>query len=156
MVPLMALIVHVGLMTLTRRQMQTAVNTAALEGLRFRDDTITESEKRDQVSELVETVFDDDLDPSNGQGSYRLGIGPDVQFDGGIELPGTDFRASARITTARPFWPAPLEPNLGNELRGDMVAGRYLANDTIHDEEANYVRTDFDLNGDDAFLVRMR
>ncbi len=40
MIPLMSLIVHVGLITLTRRQMQTAVNTAALEGLR--DDAMSE------------------------------------------------------------------------------------------------------------------
>ena len=32
LLPLMMLIVHLGMVTLTRRQMQTAVNTAALEG----------------------------------------------------------------------------------------------------------------------------
>lgn len=38
LLPLAALVIDVSFVRLSRRQMQTAVNTAALEGLRFRDD----------------------------------------------------------------------------------------------------------------------
>lgn len=37
LLPILALVVHTGFITLTRRQMQTAVHSAALEGLRHRD-----------------------------------------------------------------------------------------------------------------------
>lgn len=164
MIPLMSLVVHVGLITLTRRQMQTAVNTAALEGLRFRDDAMTESDRRDQVSDLVANNFDDDLDPGNGQGISRLGIGPDVELSDGIALPGTDFRASTTITSAQPYQPYRLQRNLDDELTGDMLAGQYVPTGE-HSEANDYQRQDFLIEenpnydaaiGNDALLVRMR
>ena len=165
-IPLMSLVIHVGLITLTRRQMQTAVNTAALEGLRFRDDA--EIDSRQAASDIAGMVFDDDLNPNNGTGSYRLGVGPDVQFDGGIALPDTDFRASAIITSAAPYQPLPLQLNSEtNHKSGDMVAGNYDATVTDHEETDladGYFRQDFTpVSSDDAqggnfdsFLVRMR
>jgi hypothetical protein len=158
LIPLMSLIVHVGMITLTRRQMQTAINTAALEALRFRDEeSMTEVQRRDQVADLVANIFDDDLNPGNGQGTSRLGIGPDVELNDGIALPGTDFRASTTIAGANAYQPVRLESNLNDEVPGDMLAGQYLPADSLHDENGSYERTDFDSeSGNDAFLVRMR
>ena len=88
--PFMALLVHLGMVTLTWRQMQTAVNTAAIEGLRFRDE-LSDADRRVQVQELVSALFDDDLDSSNGD-TMQFGAGPDIEFDSnsGIALPDAD------------------------------------------------------------------
>lgn len=166
LLPLMTLIVHLGMVTLTRRQMQTAVNTAALEGLRSRD-TLSEDDSRMQVHDLVKAAFDDDLNPDNGD-NLRLGAGPVIAFDdepSDISLPGTNFKASRRIRPENidvyePF----LELNKDDQRHGDMVRGQYK-NPASHSESNSYLRADFLLDGDpnfdtdtgnDAFLVRLR
>lgn len=168
LLPLMMMIVHLGMVTLTRRQMQTAVNSAAIEGLRFRDDTtISELERREKVRSLVSAIFDDDLNPDNGD-TLRLGAGPTIVFDDDptdIPLPGTDFVASRTIKPGNVgVYKPDLKANLGDEIDGDMVRGQEI--DTIsHTEANNYTRTDFRPVGDpdfdssigaDEFLVRLR
>jgi len=77
LMPLMTLIVHLGMVTLTRRQMQTAVNSAAMEGLRLRDDdSLSETQRRERVRDLVSSVFDDNLNPSGTVDALNLGAGP--------------------------------------------------------------------------------
>jgi len=165
LLPLMTLIMHLGMTTLTRRQMQTAVNSAAIEGLRFRDDSsLTEAERREKVHDLVAVIFDD-----------NFGAGPDNPFvddPDGIPLPGTEFVASRRIAPARirGFNPDDLQINENNEVYGDMLSGDYHGS-ADHQEgvdpfitlEEQYQRADFTIDSDttdddhgDAFLVRMR
>src|SRR5947209_5644681 len=83
-----ALALDLALVPLTRRQMQTAVNTAALEGLRGRDDPNGADVGRNNASRFSALVFDDDLDPGNGD-TLNLGAGPVLTFQGGTSVDGT-------------------------------------------------------------------
>ena len=106
----MTLIVHLGMVTLTRRQMQTAVNSAAVEGLRLRDDGPPEwndspppddliancgarptegtpeykdwldCARRWSANRQIAAVYDDNLN-SDGVDTLRLGAGPIIAFD---------------------------------------------------------------------------
>lgn len=159
LIPLITLVMHSGMVTLSRRQMQTAVNSAAIEGLRFRDaPTLTETQRRQQVSDLVSAVYDDNLDSGDGD-AMNFGAGSVVTFDDeptDIELPGTDFKASRMI---RPenigVYQPQLKLNLDNEPYGDMVSGGAVTGGS-HSETDDYSRDDFNTLGNDAFLVRLR
>ena len=171
-----ALVVDVGLVMLTRRQMQTAVNTAALEGLRFQDDpaftddTVRDGERRERASALVAAVFDDNLDPSDGD-EKNFGAGPQVTFDDeptDIPLPDTNFRASRLIKSENVGVYKPrqsngtpettddlpgVELNLSNQVHGDLMAGYWcfdpneLSRDS-HAEANDYSREDVTLDED--------
>lgn len=167
MLPLVALIVHIGMATLARRQMQTAVNAAALDGLRLRDDTQTIAEKHDGVIAHVSAIYDDNLNSDNAD-AMQFGAGPAIEFDdepSDIVLPGTDFRGSRTIRSENMNAYDPvLNRNEDNEHHGDMVSGQYQEA-ADHHEEATYLRSDFLIAGDtghdssaedDAFLVRLR
>jgi len=203
--PLAALIVDFGLVTLTRRQMQAAVNTAALEGLRFRDSVLSQwddpdprnrpeglseacpgyaappssgqspSEKRKKwcdcarrwaVGNLVENLFDDGLNPGEGD-SMQFGAGPVLELSDGIQFEGTEFYASQIISPGQsPVYKPQLQMNRDDVAEGDMVAGQWQ--ETIppdHSEDEDYLRGDFaskmdsryvPANPDDSFLVRLR
>ena len=74
-VGVLALTLDFGFVILARRQMQTGVNPAALEGLRNIDlDDDNVGDGRASAKKLVQNVFDDDLDPRqnghNGWGGY--------------------------------------------------------------------------------------
>lgn len=150
-----ALVIDLGFARLTYLQMRTAADTAALEGLRFRDDaTVPEADRdaarRVRASAVVGSVFDDDLDPSAASGdALNYGAGPVVAFDGGIEIsPG--FTAGPVIGDRGVYEPtsgdrggeAGLELNVGNSLGGDLVAvvpdilGRLVARDGATDPDA--------------------
>ena len=158
LLPLMALIIHTGFVTLTRRQMQTAVNTAAKEGLRIQ----FSGGSRSDVSELLSLVFDDDLDTAADSQDMTLGAGPDITLTDGIAINGSNFRASRQISGANlgvytPSPPNQLQTNLGDETHGDMVAGDYDETELDHTEDPDYSRNDFNPGVNiDAFLVRMR
>ncbi|MFV0446609.1 MAG: pilus assembly protein TadG-related protein [Planctomycetaceae bacterium] len=163
LLPLMALIIHTGLVTLTRRQMQTAVNTAAIEGLRFRDDaSLTETERREWVRELVSAVFDDNLNSDAGD-AMQFGAGPVLDIDGGVELGDSDFRALTKVSvpTERAYKPD-LQLNETDQPHGDMLRGNNVfdsddPNHDSHQESPDYSREDFEPQpGGDAFLVRLR
>src|SRR5207248_581326 len=89
---LAAMVIDLGLAIVARRQMQTAADGAALEALRGRD-ARSDEQRREDAQHLVEQVFDDDLDPTDGD-QYNLGAGPVLDFSGGIELGDPSFRAS--------------------------------------------------------------
>lgn len=156
---LAALVIDIGFARLARRQMQSAANSAALEGLRGRD-SLTDTERRENASDIVAATFDDDLNPTNGD-PRNFGAGPVIQFSGGIPL-SPEFNASELLTVP----PTPvykptrsdntpgLELNLGNQQHGDMVAGTFLGG--AFTEAGDYSRGDFSATGDTAFLVRMR
>ncbi|TWT58845.1 hypothetical protein KOR42_22320 [Thalassoglobus neptunius] len=172
LLPLMALVIHLGMVTLSRRQMQTAVDAAAMEGLRLRDrslvaPTFTESDRRAHVTELVTAIYDDNLS-SDADDAMQFGAGPVILFDDDatdVTLPGTSFRASRSIRRENTgVYDPVLQSNESNERHGDMVAGQFQPA-ASHSEDATYSREDFLLSGDsgydsvvgdDSFLVRLR
>jgi hypothetical protein len=181
---LAALVIDLGFARLTQRQMQTAADGAALEGLRFRDGVpeawLTDDQivaefgpapmpqepsnpdwvfwlngvRRWAASRHVRMVFDDDLNPTDGD-LHNFGAGPEFELSGGVGDPS--LNASQILLAASVYKPSGLESNLDDQLHGDMVAGTYTS-DALHgDEQSTYDRSDFATgSSDDAFLVRMR
>jgi hypothetical protein len=155
---LAALVIDVGFARLAQRQMQTAVDSAALEGLRHDPTTV---DGRQQASQVVAEMFRDDVDSSGGIVHY--GAGPVVDFSGGIGPAELAALQSMQLGDPPVYQPAGLELNLDNAPKGDMVSGVYGLNPGYDpslplDEDANYNRRDFIPNAlsPSAFLVRMR
>lgn len=164
-IPIIALVLHTGMATLSRRQMQTSVNSAALEGLRLKDSS-TDTDRRDSVSTVVQSIYDDNLLSDSGD-AYQFGAGPVIVLDTSSSptLPGTSFKPSALITTSSigVYKPAP-EINLTNLRHGDQIAGQYQPSEN-HEEDSDYFRNDFLISGDtlydptsgdNSYLVRLR
>lgn len=172
------LAIDMGMATLTQHQMQVAVDTAALEGVRLRDfegsQPLSNQRRRARVSQIVREVFDDDFVPTgpvapNGSwpGSIgdngddlQLGAGPALQVSGG----SGPMAASATVSVpSTPVWDDPvLETNDVNDQVGDQLSGTYLA-DRPHVEDGAYSRQDFSVASGPigtreslCFLVRMR
>lgn len=108
-----ALVIDIGFARLTQRQMQTAADSAALEGLRFQDEipsslivsyqteleaacgpvdqndpTWHDCARRWFAAKRVNDTFDDDLDTTDDDGAFdtgsgQFGAGPLVEFTGG-------------------------------------------------------------------------
>lgn len=161
-----ALTVDVGFASLAQSQMQTAVDTASMEGVRLRDfyeyRSLSERYRRPRVSELVQQVFDDDLHPTggvpnSGEGppalspddpdQLRLGAGPVLHVTGGVG----DANASALLEVPDygglvgpdHYVDDPrLEINRRNDRGGDMVTGSFVPN-ASHAESSDYARDDF-------------
>lgn len=154
LVGVLALTLDFGYVLISRRSMQTAVNSAALEGARNIGD-----EGRQHARDITRNVFDDDLDPTAN--NTTLGSGPDQS------LVHRDAQDRARLGSgtgdalANPanyiFRPDP-QLNMANELHGDLVRGDYsVSTTTTHREFSSYVRDDFSANSNgDAFLARVR
>lgn len=99
----------------------------------------------------------------------RFGAGPLIDFDGGVALDGTDFRASERLSVpdAPRYVPRP-QRNAENDATGDLVAGTFADNPAFSgtnravDETADYERRDFlpastaDAPAATAVLARLR
>lgn len=139
-----ALVVDMGYVRLSQVQMQSGADTAALEGLRGRDE-LGEAARRDEARLFVTRTY---LDPA---GERLVGAGPELTLSGGV----TGGNASQLLSvSADPVYRPALEPNLANAPHGDMVAGTYIGGQGV--ENSAYQRTDFDPAGSSAFLVRMR
>ncbi len=163
---LAALVIDMGFARLAQTEMQTAVDSAALEGLR---------NGRQAASNVVGEMFTNSTD-SSGQ-VRQFGAGPIVNFSGGIGDPSL----AAAQTIEQPgsagnpavYQPitsgglAGLELNEGNATEGDMTSGSYGVNPNydatqLADEDADYNRRDFTISSGPAaasapaFLVRMR
>jgi len=152
---LAALVIDLGFARLAQRQMQTAVDSGALEGLRSGPQA---------ASTVVANVFDDNFDPNDGD-PMNFGAGPVVNFQGG--LGGASLAAGQQmIVPATPVYKpvrsdgiAGLEPNSGNAPEGDLVWGTYNPGQPSTEAD-NYTRADFTpappgASGT-AFLARMR
>ncbi|MFO0903140.1 MAG: pilus assembly protein TadG-related protein [Pirellulales bacterium] len=143
---LAALVVDGGLAMITRRQLQTAANVAALEGAR-RPAAMKDVEHRDAVVHLIQQLYDEEY-----------GAGPTWEYEGGIAVPGTDYRAGPRIrpSSLESFRPD-LSPNASNAQSGDLVRGTYKRAVANHREGDDYARADFTPADDGAaFLARVR
>ena len=77
---LAALVIDMGFARLAQRQMQTAVDSAALEGLRWRDASTTDP--RQQASQHGCQPVHDDTEPGSGD-PVHYGAGPVVNFSDG-------------------------------------------------------------------------
>ncbi len=132
-----AMVTDAGYAILARRQMLVAVDSAALEGLRWRDTEdnppqVRERFRREQASRRAAEVFDDDFVFDNNpdrllQDRFNFGAGPVVQLSEGIPLQGTSFRASQKLTVGpNPAYDPVLRLNEINNVAGDMVSGTYV------------------------------
>jgi hypothetical protein len=90
-----ALVIDLGFARLTQRQMQTAVDSAALEGLRGKVETempFAYSNRQTNASRILQFHFDDDLNPTNGDDGIdgsggQFGAGPLAGFTNGAGDP---------------------------------------------------------------------
>jgi hypothetical protein len=170
-----ALVTDVGFAILARRQMQGAVETASLEGLRGRDApglVNADQTRRSFASLLASNVFDDDLNPANGD-QLSFGAGPVLPLTGGVPLTiegggagdpsqllasqsmpsEAQIRANPNSFVYKPV----LQSNVANTAAGDMASGTYASGDLLHQESSDYSRSDFTPGtGASAFLVRIR
>lgn len=140
-----ALVVDMGYVRISQVQMQSGVDTAALEGLRGRD-ALGEAGRRDEASLFGARTY---LDPA---GERLVGAGPELTLTGGVTAANGSQLLSV---SADPVYRPALEPNVANVAHGDMVSGTFTpgANGT---ETNAYARDDFNPAGANAFLVRMR
>jgi hypothetical protein len=138
-----ALVIDLGYVTLTRVQMQSAADSAALEGLRWRDeappqpaqvcpfddpgalsaDELRDFSRREAARELVCLSFSDPndvnyLDPQNGR---QPGAGPVVTLTGG-ETAFNAFQTASLPTSLHVYRPL-LQRNQDNAVYGDLVSG---------------------------------
>ncbi|HWL07080.1 MAG TPA: Tad domain-containing protein [Planctomicrobium sp.] len=157
------LIIDHGYARLARRQMQTAVNSAALEGLRWQalvgNGDLTDEERRDRARKILRLTLDEEFNPDNPlyHDENEPEAVPLLTGDGYQQVTTTDspdvilHNKSNYIYRGQRF-----QRNMANEAHGDMVSGTW--NDVRPNEEDNYSRGDFtpSLSQPDAFLVRMR
>lgn len=178
-----AVVIDVGLANLTQAQMQTAVDSAAIEGCRWRnfDEQLGDShtEKRRKAATMVRLAFDDDLYPT--QGFYKPENGPPLNQPDSVDEANVSAGPGLQVSGGSGAWAANavldaqpdselarlddprLQQNNANRPQGDMVAGRFLEGRS-GSETAAYVRDDFEsstTNGPEirsalSFLVRMR
>ena len=86
-----ALVIDLGFARLTQRQMQTAVDSASLEGLRGAGN-INYTDRQNAAKGMATLHFDDDLDQGADDGAFdsgsgQFGAGPLVDFAGGAGDP---------------------------------------------------------------------
>ena len=162
MLGIAALAIDWGFVTLTRVQMQNAVDTAVFEGLRQRDalgppDGTSDIARREAAGNFVAWHFDNDVNLETAD-PFQFGAGPQLQLDAGF----TEFNASQQLSLSEtPVFKPSLESNPTNAQHGDLVSGEFL---DVSDraESSDYARSDF-LPADqasspsaNALLVRLR
>ena len=136
MMGLAALVIDIAFVRSAQRRMQTAVDSAALEGLRL---------GRQNASDMVANVFDDNFNPQDGDPN-NYGAGPEVQYGGGWPR----WRHTPRRRSS--FRPAGLQADRSTAGRtgdepssvpsGDMSAGTYNTGQPSAEAD-NYTRADF-------------
>src|SRR5438128_10113174 len=89
MCAVLSLIIDIGYVRLTQAQMQNAADTAALEGVRQRDVIVgnrvaSDLQRRTAARNLVRSMFDDDLNPENGDPEFQFGAGPIIDLTDGV------------------------------------------------------------------------
>lgn len=161
----LSLIIDIGYARLTQAQMQNAVDAAAIEGLRPSNIAVPDpctgqiadnasARQRMAARCHVSRVFDDDLDPTNGDPD-QFGAGPIIDLTGGA----TRLHAHQTMSVPDPHVYKPvLELNQDDAIQGDMVRGTFTSSsDPAPPEDQGYNRTDFTPNATGtAFLVRLR
>jgi hypothetical protein len=154
-----AVAIDVGAAGLAQAQMQDAVDTAALEGQRWRQyaefQHDSDRNRRLKSNEMASLVFDDDLDPTNGD---PMGFGAGAVLD---VTPSSGGQPLLQVPKNSVYKPE-LQPNWGDLPFGDMISGSFdIAAPGA--EDGDYARADFTPSTTaserwlgDGFLVRMR
>ena len=98
-----ALVIDIGSARLAQRQMQTATESAALEGLRGQG-VVTYDVRQANAETFIAWQFDDDLDATNGDDGIAgdggaFGAGPIIDFSGGAGDPSI---YASQLMTADP------------------------------------------------------
>ncbi len=158
----LGVVIDCGRLRSVQQQMLAGAETAALEGLRFKD-TVGDGERRDLALLALERQWDDDLDVDNGD-AIGLGAGAQPIVTGASPLGGL---TELDPVGAGRFWkPGPgAARNAVNAAHGDLVAGQFLPNG-LGREDDSFSRDDFlpsptgsaanALASAPAFLVRLR
>jgi len=174
---MLSLIIDIGYAHLTQGQMQSAADSAAIEGIRQRDAVADparrEAARREAVNTVVGWTFDDNFDPTDGDADFQFGAGPVLDLtEGATSLHGLQTSSVPDQHVYKPN----LQANPGNAPEGDMVSGRfcysadplpsesvaYEMQDTVCGQPqlgaGAYARNDFNPGGANAnaFLVRLR
>ena len=166
LIGVLALTLDFGFVLLARRQMQTGVNTTALEGARDVDTNQDgQGDGRQNASTLLRNNYDDDFDLTGNTTTVGAGIDGSLVQGNGYQNTrlgdGTNARDLYRRRSQFVYRPIP-QLNAANEIHGDFVRGEYEVNDDPslalkHAEFSDYTRDDFSATEDgDAFLVRLR
>jgi hypothetical protein len=105
---LAALVIDIGFARLTQQQMQTAADSAALEGLRG-EDSLDYDDRRAAARQVVAWHFDDDLDASGDDGAFdagsgQFGAGPLVGFTSGAGDPSLVASQLMEVDPANPVY----------------------------------------------------
>lgn len=149
---LAALIVDLGMVRHTQRVMQSAADSAAIEGLR--EGVPINANNRAMATEWTTNAFADG--DAGASRTISNGAGPTFELTGGIGPEG--LNAAQLIRPGTPYKPA-LQANPGNATSGDIVAGTYAPTEYAGRAENNdYSRNDGfvpEANGN-ALLVRLR
>ncbi|MBM82795.1 MAG: hypothetical protein CMJ78_19715 [Planctomycetaceae bacterium] len=164
LIGVLALTLDFGFVMLSRRQMQTGVNTAAIEGLRGRGlanfDANNETLRRNNARNILQLTYDDDFDLSTNNTTVGAGIDSSLIQGNGFQSTtigpaNTTLSENLANRANFIFRPNNFQLNAANLDHGDMLVGRYQSN-AVHSEDAAYLRPDFDPTGTTAFLIRMR
>ncbi|MEM7201552.1 MAG: pilus assembly protein TadG-related protein [Planctomycetota bacterium] len=172
---LLGAVVDGGRLRTTKQQMDAGAESAALEGLRFKDRVDDEGlytpdeHRRLRAVTALQRQWDDDLDLTSdalGLGAGTLPVvepGIDTPLGGRINVP-VDRRALG-WRPADAMLPGP-QHNAVNARHGDLVAGAYVEGAGVAVEDDAFNRTDFApvaagsggevLAAAPAFLVRLR
>jgi hypothetical protein len=181
---IMAVAIDLATASLTQAQMQNAVDSGAIEGVRLRDfeqlNFESDPHRRAHVTVMVQMIFDDDLHPTGGvagtiEPSYHGGIDPmppddpdQLHLGAGPIWALTPGEGAGNVGESYDDHPGVyddpvLQANRQNLLNGDMISGTYIWG-VPHTEDTSYHRDDFDAAMNDSttsqraigFLVRMR
>ncbi len=142
----LTLVIDMGLVTLTRVQMQNAADSAALEGVRQRDAVpddgyASDCVRRINARNLVGWTFDDDLDVLTGD-PRQFGAGPIIDFTPGVgDLDGLRTMSLPDVHVYKPD----LQFNqAANAPEGDLVSGTFTYTASpLGQEASDYNRADF-------------
>lgn len=154
LVGVLALTLDFGFVLHARRQMQTGVNAAALEGLRDLG-----GNGREDARDLMRIIYDDDLDPDQNETTIGAGIDKSlIQGEGYRSVTIGDGSGLRNIIANRSQYIYRPNPQLNNdnEVHGDFVRGVFDPS-REHGELQTYQRDDFEPNPTgNAFLARLR
>lgn len=158
---ILALTLDFGFVLLARRQMQTGVNTAALEGWRNVDiDDDDVGDGKENARRLMRNVFDDDLDPTSNNTTVGAGLASTIVQGNGYRQTVLGNGQGARnlyVNRSQYIYRPDPQLNEADEPHGDFVFGHYDGEAVSHDEFSDYSRGDFEIDGSqDSFLARLR
>lgn len=151
----MALTFDFGFVLLSRRTMQTAANSAAIEGAYD-----TDGNGRQDARRVIRNLFDDDLDPTTNNTTLGAGIDHSLVTVDGSNTATLGAGTNARdlyLTRSQYIYRPDPQLNEANQDHGDLVRGIYDSDGAQHTESNVYQRDDFQSDEDGtAFLVRLR